>query len=37
MFFQPFQITAAIDDFVYARLKEKNRQKCRNEDLQNIC
>jgi hypothetical protein len=34
MSFQPFQVTAPIDDFINARLKEKNRQKRGDEYLQ---
>ena len=33
MAFQPFQVAAAIDDFVNARLKEKNREKRGDEYL----
>src|SRR5437773_8863185 len=34
MSFQPFQVTAPIDDFIDTRLKEKNREKRGDEYLQ---
>jgi len=34
MSFQPFEVTAPIDDFINARLKEKNREKRGDEYLQ---
>ena len=34
MSFQPFQVAAPIDDFINARLKEKNREKRGDEYLQ---
>jgi hypothetical protein len=37
MSFQPFQVAAAINDFVNARLKEKNREKRGDEYLQKSC
>src|SRR5207302_11448231 len=37
MSFQPIQVAAAVNDFVNARLKEKNREKCGDEYLQKSC
>src|SRR4029077_20346813 len=37
MSFQPFQVAAAINDFINARLKKKNREKCGDEYLQKSC
>src|SRR4030095_4539663 len=37
MSFYPFEVAAAIDDFINSRLKEKNREKCGDEYLQKSC
>ena len=34
MSLQPFEVTPPIDNFINARLKEKNRKKRRDENLQ---
>src|SRR5882724_5797889 len=36
MSFQPFEVSAPIDDFINSRLKKKNRQKSRREKLHQI-